>query len=167
MIRQNDLQKLLALRKMRSQRAERALAQQHAQCELEGAKVAAATARVVAHRDWQQERERALLDGLVGRAVSINDIERVRIAFTMLEEQGETLEQRERQAEKELRAALERKHALAIDRNRRRREQEKMSGLASHLGNAVRRRAELYAEIDQEDCGASRGRSQGAENSRA
>ena len=65
MTKAKDLDRLLALRESRLQRAEGALATQHARCETARSQAEAAAARILAHRDHQDEDERALLDGLV------------------------------------------------------------------------------------------------------
>jgi hypothetical protein len=149
--RVKNMQMLLALRAARSENAERALARQHVQCEESRARVDAATARVVAYKAWQRERERELIGGLLGRVATINHIERVRDAFVVLDEQGEALERTEQEAGQAMRAAFELKQALVADRNQRRHEQDKMSALVARQRlNAVRRR-ELLEEIDQEE----------------
>lgn len=149
--RAKTMQMLLALREARSQNAESALARQHAQCEDARARVDDATARVVAHKTWQQQRERELLGGLLGRVATINHIERVRDAFAVLDEQSQALEQTEREAGQTMRAALELKQTLAADRDQRRREQDKMSALVARLRLTADRRRELLEEIDQEE----------------
>jgi hypothetical protein len=151
MKRADGLHRLLMLREARSQRAEHALARQHAQCERAHAQVDAATARVVAHRNWQQRRERELLEGLLGHTTTINHIERVRAAFAAIDEQNETLERAEREAEQAMRGALELKQALAIDRDQRRRERDKMSNLVARGRAAALRRHELLTEVEQEE----------------
>jgi hypothetical protein len=151
MTQSSNLQKLLTLRQARLQRAESALARQHAQCEAARARTDAAAARLVTHRDRQREREQILLDELLGRAVTVNDIGRLRSAFAVLEEQAADLDRAEREADRAMRAAFELKHALAIDRNRRRREQDKMSSLVAQARRSARHRDELRAEAEQED----------------
>jgi type III secretion protein O len=149
--RAGSLQQLLTLRSARLQRAESALARQHAQCETARALVEAATARVVAHRDRQRQRERALLDELRTHPVTITHIERLRMTFALLDEQAADLERAEREADHAMRAAFELKDTLAVDRNRRRREQDKMAGIVAHAHQAARRREELYAEAEREE----------------
>lgn len=147
----DNLQKLLALRQARLQRAQGALARQHGECEAAREQVSAATARVLEHRDWQQERERVLLGELLASKVTVKAIERVRATFAVLDEQKEDLERAARQADQTMRAALELKQTLAADRDRRQREQDKMSSLAAYALPAARRRTELYAEVEQEE----------------
>lgn len=151
MTRGKDLHRLLALRESRLQRAEGTLATQHARCETARSQAEAAAARILAHRDRQDEDERALLDGLVGRTVTLGDIERVRTAFAILEEQAADLERAHQEAERAKRAALEIRHVMALDRHRRRREHDRMLQLMHRVGRADRRKAELYAEVEQED----------------
>jgi len=151
MRRLDNLQKLLALRHARLQRAQGALARQHSECEAAQAKVNAAATRVLEHRDWQQERERVLLGELFACKATVNAIERVRTAFAVLDEQQADLERTAREADRTMRTAFEVKQALAADRDRRRREQDKMSSLAAHALPAARRRTELYAEVEQEE----------------
>jgi len=151
MKKEKDLHRLLALRESRLQRAEGALATQHARCETARSQVEAAAARILAHRDRQDEDERALLDGLLGRTVTLGDIERVRTAFAVLEEQAADLERAHQEADRAKRAALELKQAMALDRHRRQREHEKISRLTLQAGRTDRRKAELYAEVEQED----------------
>jgi Type III secretion protein YscO len=151
MRRTTSLQKLLALREARSQRAETALARQHSRCEAARADVDAATTRVVAHRTWQQERERELLKELLGRPATVNHIERVRAAFAAIDAQSESLEHAEQAAGQTMRTALELKQALLLDRNQRRREQDKMSSLVARGRSAALRRRELFTEVEQEE----------------
>lgn len=154
MTQSHNLQKLLTLRQARLQRAESALVRQHAQCEAARARTDAAAAQVLTHRDRQRQREQTLLDELVGRAVTVNDIGRLRSAFAVLEEQAANLDRAEREADRAMRAAFELKHALAIDRDRRRREQDKMSSLVVRARQSARHRNELRTEAEQEDRGA-------------
>ena len=149
--RPGDLQKLLTLRNARLQRAQGALARQHGECEAAREKVSAASARVLEHRDWQQERERELLGELLACRVTVNAIERVRASLTVLDEQQDTLERAARQADQTMRAALDRKQTLAVERDRRRREQDKIVSLATQALPAARRRSELHAEVEQEE----------------
>jgi len=149
--RPGDLQKLLVLRRARLQRAQGALARQNCECEAAREKVFAATARVLEHRDWQQERERVLLGELLASKATVNAIERVRATFAVLDEQQADLERDARQADQTMRAALELKQVFTTDRDRRRREQDKMSSLAAQALPAARRRRELYAEVEQEE----------------
>lgn len=151
MKRPDHLQKLLVLRRARLQRAQGALVRQHGECEAAREKVSLATARVLQHRDWQQERERELLGELLARKVTISAIERVRATLAVLDEQQEDLERAARQADQTMRAALDLKQTLAADRDRRRREEDKILSLAAHSLPAVRRRTELYAEVEQEE----------------
>jgi hypothetical protein len=151
MTRPNSLQKLLALRHARLQRAEGALARQHAQCEAARGAVEAATASVLAHRDWQQDHERALLDDLLERTVTSRHIERLRAAFAQFDEHAASLERAEREADQAMRAAFELKHYLAVERRHRRREGDKMTALVAHARSAARRREELHAEAEQEE----------------
>jgi len=151
MTKAKDLDRLLALRESRLQRAEGALATQHARCETARSQAEAAAARILAHRDHQDEDERALLDGLVGRTVTLGDIERVRTAFALLEEQAADLERARQEAERAKRAAFELKQVMALDRHRRRREHERMSQLVLRMARATRHKAELYDEVEQED----------------
>lgn len=151
MTRAKNLQKLLTLREARSRRAESALARQHSQCVAARARVDAATARVVAHKTWQQERERELLDELLGQVATINRIERVRAAFAVIEEQGDLLERSEQEAGQAMRTALELKRALIADRNHRRNEHDKMSNLVHRERLAALRRHELFSEVEQEE----------------
>lgn len=151
MKRHDNLQKLLALRHARLQRAQGALARQHGECESARERVSAATARVLEHRDRQQERERVLLGELLASKVTVNAIERVRATFAVLDEQRDDLERAARQANQAMRAAQELKQTLAADRDHRQREQDKMSSLAAHAAPAAHRRRELYAEIEQEE----------------
>lgn len=151
MKRPDTLQKLLLLRRARLQRAQGALARQHGECEAAREKVSLATAQVVEHRDWQQERERVLLGELVGCKATVNAIERVRATFAVLDEQQDNFERAARQADQTMQAALDLKQTLAVDRDRRRREQDKIVSLAAHSLPAVRRRTELLAEVEQEE----------------
>ena len=147
----DNLQKLLALRHARLRRAQGALARQHGECEAARERLSAATARVLEHRNWQKERERVLLGELLEGKATVNAIERVRATFAVLDEQQDDLERAARQANQAMRAALELKQTLAIDRDRRQREQDKMSSLATLASPAARRRRELYAEVEQEE----------------
>lgn len=156
MTRPNSLQKLLTLRQARSQRAEDALTRQHAQCAAAQAALAAETARIVAHRDMQRQRERMLLDELRAHPVTIRHIERVRATFAQLDEQAADLERAERDADRAMRAAFELKHALAADRNRRRREEDKMTGIVAHARRTSLRREELHAEAEREEIARAR-----------
>ena len=156
MTRPDALQRLLTLRQARLHRAEDALTRQNAQCAAAQAAVEAQTARVVTHRDMQRQRERTLLDELRRQPVTISHIERVRATFAQLDEQAADLERAERDADRAMRAAFERKHALAIDRNRRRREEDKMTGIVAHARRAARRREELHAEAEREELARSR-----------
>jgi hypothetical protein len=133
------------------QRAQGALARQHGECEAAREKVSAATARVLEHRDWQQDRERVLLGELIACQATVNAIERVRATLTAFDEQQDDLERAARQADQTMRAALDLKQTLAADRDRRRREQDKILSLAAHSLPAERRRRELYAEVEQEE----------------
>lgn len=151
MKRRDNLQKLLALRHARLRRAQGALARQHGECESARERVSAATARVLEHQDWQQERERVLLGELLASKVTVNAIERVRATFAVLDEQHDDLERAAQRANQTMRAALELKQTLAADRDRRQREQDKMSSLAAHAAPAARRRRELYVEVEQEE----------------
>jgi type III secretion system (T3SS) protein YscO len=147
----DNLRKLLQLRSARLQRAEGALTRQNAECRAARAAREVAAARVVTHRDRQRERETTLLDGLLGRAVTLNDIERVRTAFAVLDEQGADLERAEGEARQSMRAAFEAKRSLTSERDRRRREQDKMSALVSQAARLRQRRDLLRAEAEQED----------------
>jgi hypothetical protein len=151
MTRNDDLQKLLALRATRLQRAENELAHQHRLCEAAQAQAAAATARVLSHRRRQENKERALLEGLIGRPVTVKDIERVRTAFAILEQQSLDFERSERDAGVAVRAANEAKAGMMLDRNRRRREKEKMLDIVAQLARAADRTGELRLEVDQEE----------------
>lgn len=150
-LQKRDLQKLLALRNARLQRALGALARQHGECEAAREKVSAAATRVVEHRDYQQERERVLLGELLVCNVTVNAIERVRATLTVLDEQQDNLERAARQADQTMRAALDLKQTLAAARDRRQREQDKIVSLAARSLPAESRRRELYAEIEQEE----------------
>lgn len=154
MTRPNSLQALMILRQARLQRAHDALTRQQARCEAAQIAVAAETARVVAHRDSQRQRERSLLEELRTRPVTISHIERVRATFAQLDEQAADLERAERDADRAMRAEFERKQALAIERERRRREEDKMAGIIAHARRAARRRDELQAEAETEELGA-------------
>jgi len=150
-LQKRDLQKLLALRTARLQRAQGALARQHGECEAAREKVSAATTRVLEHRDYQQERERELLGELLASRATVNAIERVRASLTVLDEQQDNLERTAQQADQTMRAALDLKQTLAADRDHRRREQDKIVSLAAQSLPAARRRSELYAEVEQEE----------------
>jgi hypothetical protein len=151
MTRTNGLQKLLALREARLQRAHDALSRQHIRCETARADVEAATAQIVAHRDWQQEHERTLLAELADRPATLNQIERLRAAFAVIDEQTETLERAERDASQAMRNAFELKAALIVEHNRRRHEQTKMASLVARSRSATLRRRELFTEVEQEE----------------
>ena len=150
-LQKRDLQKLLALRHARLQRAQGALARQHGECESAREKVSAATARVLEHRDYQQEREGALLGELLASKATVNAIERVRASLAVLDEQQDNLERSAQQADQTMRAALDLKQTLAADRDRRQREQDKILSLAAQSLPAARRRNELFAEVEQEE----------------
>ena len=147
----DSLKKLLVLRNARLQRTEASLARQNSECDALRAKVRAATARVVAHRDLQNEREQTLLNGLVGHTATKHELERIQVTLAVLDEQRLDLERAERDAARARRAALERKKALAADRDLRRRERDKLTNLALHAQPALRRREELLAEVEQEE----------------
>jgi hypothetical protein len=152
MRRATNLDKLLTLRRARLRRAERDLAQQQAQCEAARHRSDAASAKVVAFREWQQMRERALLDGLLGRIATLNDIERLRATFMDLDERRHHLERDELEARNAMREAFECKRTLASERDRYRRQSDKIADLVAHIARAARRRSELHAETEQEDC---------------
>jgi hypothetical protein len=147
----DSLKKLLVLRNARLQRVEASLARQNDEYDALRAKARSATGRVVAHRDLQHAREQALLNGLVGRVATKHDLERIQLTLAALDEQRLDLERAEREATRARRAALERKKALAVDRDRRRRERDKLTSLTLHAQPALRRRQELLAEVEQEE----------------
>jgi hypothetical protein len=75
----------------------------------------------------------------------------VRTSFALFEEKNADLERAEREAGNAVRAAVELERTLAADRNRRLREQDKMSGLVVQVERAARRIAELHSEAEQEE----------------
>jgi hypothetical protein len=147
----DDLHKVLFLRQTRLQRAERALAHQHAECEAARAAVVVAAARVVAQRRRQDKHERVLLAEIVGRAVTVSDIERARSAFTLHEEQRANVERAEGATSRAMRAAFEARRLTAAECTRRRHEHDKLAILVAHVERIKRRRDEVYAEADNEE----------------
>jgi len=154
--RPDSLQRLLALRQARLQRAEDALTRQHGRCAAAQAALAAQTARILVHRDMQRQREHSLLDELRARPVTISHIERIRATFAQLDQQAADLERAEQDVDQAMRAAFEFKQARVVDRNRRRREEDKMTGIVAHAHRAARRREELHAEAEQDELARAR-----------
>ncbi|MFC3691169.1 type III secretion system stalk subunit SctO [Chenggangzhangella methanolivorans] len=158
MRRDDDLSRLIALRKVRLDRAVAAAAERQAACEAARARLDAASAEAARQGERRIAREDALLERLAMRPLTSGEIGRARDALAHLEQEGAELDHAEQEARRSLAHETERRAEAARERLRFERERDKLLTLARERSGAALRRAELLAELDADDGRGSRPR---------
>lgn len=151
MRRGDDLERLIALRKVRLDRAAAALAERNAACDAARGRVAEAAAQAAENGGRRRAREDALLGRLAMRPLTVREIGSAQDALETLEAEADALDRAEQEARRALDAEKERRHEAAQERLRLERERDKLASLAAGRAALAGRRAELAAELEAEE----------------
>lgn len=162
MKRADDLERLIALRRIRLDRAAAALAERNAACEAARDRVTEAAARAAANGELRRAREDKLLDRLATRPLTVNEIGRAQDGLATIEAEADALDRAEQAARRALEAETERRREAARERLRLERQRDKLMTLHAGRAAAASRRAELVAELEAEDQARVRAARKGA-----
>jgi hypothetical protein len=151
MKRPDDLERLIALRRLRLDRAAIALAEATTACETARGKVAEAGQAAAANGERRLKREEALIGRLAMRPLTLTEIGRARDALETMEQEAQDIDRAEQEARRAFDAELERRREASAHRLRLERERDKLTSLAGERSAKAARRADLFAELDAEE----------------
>jgi len=145
------LSRLLELRKKSEQRACEALLRRHSDCRQAEAQVTEAGRRISAHATVARERERELLEKLVGRRVSLAELDRFLSGVESLQNEARRLRTSENAAKLMLHRSTAAREAARAEYHRRRRAAAKLDLMVQQHNTNLKRQDLALVEMAEED----------------
>jgi len=145
------LSRLLELRKKSEQRACETLLQRQGDCQQAEAQVTEAGHKVSAHTVRARQREREMLEKLVGRRVSLAEIDRFLAGVESLQYETRRLRTTENAAKVMLHRSVAAREAARVEYHRRRRAAAKLDLMVQQQNANLRRQDLALIEMAEED----------------
>jgi hypothetical protein len=145
------LGQLLELRRKSEQRAFETLLRRHSACRQAEAQVTEAGRKVSAHAVQAREREREMLEKLIGRRISLAELDRFLSGVESLQYEARRLRTSENAAKVMLHRSTEAREAARVEYQRRRRAAAKLDLIVQQHNTNLRRQDLALVEMAEED----------------